>query len=81
MNTHNKTQFTYARINCVLKDSSCDTPLPKNLIIAILATCETSSSTKNATLTLKKRNTMHVFTDRLALIFQLIFSSAHLRSK
>ncbi|KAG5630792.1 hypothetical protein H5410_002509, partial [Solanum commersonii] len=26
MSAHNKTQFTYARINCVLKDSSCDTP-------------------------------------------------------
>ncbi|KAG5585236.1 hypothetical protein H5410_045670, partial [Solanum commersonii] len=29
MNAHNKTQFTYVGINCVLKDSSCDTPLPK----------------------------------------------------
>ena len=29
MNAHNKTQLTHARINCVLKDSSCDTPLPK----------------------------------------------------
>ncbi|KAG5631838.1 hypothetical protein H5410_003555 [Solanum commersonii] len=43
---HNKTQFVYARINCVLKDSSCDTPLPKILMLAILATCEISSSTK-----------------------------------
>ncbi|KAG5619624.1 hypothetical protein H5410_004842 [Solanum commersonii] len=39
MNAHNKTQFTYARINCVLKDLSCDTPLPKILMLAILATC------------------------------------------
>ncbi|KAG5609862.1 hypothetical protein H5410_021143 [Solanum commersonii] len=46
MSAHNKTQFTYARINCVLKDSSCDTPLPKILMLAILATCASSSSTK-----------------------------------
>ena len=39
MNAHNKTQFIYARINSVLKDSSCDTPLPKILMLAILATC------------------------------------------
>ncbi|KAG5576896.1 hypothetical protein H5410_057030 [Solanum commersonii] len=73
MNAHNKTQFTYTRINCVLKDSSCDTPLPKILMLAILATCVSSSSTKNqesdATLTLKKRNTIHVFTYRLPLFF------------
>ncbi|KAG5610541.1 hypothetical protein H5410_021822 [Solanum commersonii] len=79
MNAHNKTQFTYARINCVLKDLSCDTPLPKILMLAILATCASSSSTKNATLTLKKRNTMHAFTHRFALIFQSTFDSAYLR--
>ncbi|KAG5585773.1 hypothetical protein H5410_046207 [Solanum commersonii] len=48
MNAHNKTQFiTYARINCVLKDSSCDTPLSKILMLAILDTCASSSSTKS----------------------------------
>ncbi|KAG5577013.1 hypothetical protein H5410_057147 [Solanum commersonii] len=31
-------KFTYARINSVLKDLSCDTPLPKILMLAILAT-------------------------------------------
>ena len=46
MNAHNKTQFTYAKIKCALKDSSCDTPLPKILMLAILATCASSSSTK-----------------------------------
>ena len=46
MNAHNKTQFTYARINCALKDSSCDTPLPKILKLAILASNASSSSTK-----------------------------------
>ncbi|KAG5615515.1 hypothetical protein H5410_015339 [Solanum commersonii] len=46
MNAHNKTQFTYAKIICVLKDSNCDTPLPKILMLAILATCASSSSTK-----------------------------------
>ncbi|KAG5590699.1 hypothetical protein H5410_041213, partial [Solanum commersonii] len=47
MSAHNKTQFTYARINCVLKDSSCDTPLQKILMLAIPATCASSSSTKS----------------------------------
>ncbi|KAG5571411.1 hypothetical protein H5410_061177 [Solanum commersonii] len=46
MNALIKTQITYARNNCVLKDSSCDTPLPKILMLAILATCASSSSTK-----------------------------------
>ncbi|KAG5590538.1 hypothetical protein H5410_041052, partial [Solanum commersonii] len=46
MNAHNKTQFIYARINCVLKDSICGTPSPKILMLAILATCASSSSTK-----------------------------------
>ena len=46
MNAHNKTQFTYARINCVLIDSNCDTPSPKILMLTILATCASSSSTK-----------------------------------
>ncbi|KAG5631423.1 hypothetical protein H5410_003140 [Solanum commersonii] len=79
MNAYNKTQFTYAMINCVLKDSSCDTPLPKILILAILATCASSSSTKksDATLTLKKRNAMHIFTHRFSLIFQSTFDSTY----
>ncbi|KAG5620020.1 hypothetical protein H5410_005238 [Solanum commersonii] len=46
MNIHNKTQITHAKINCVLKDSSCDTPLPKILMLSILATCASSNSTK-----------------------------------
>ncbi|KAG5615024.1 hypothetical protein H5410_014848, partial [Solanum commersonii] len=81
MNIHNKIQITYAQINCVLKDSSCDIPLPEILVLAILATCESLSSTKNATFTLKKRNTMHVFTHRFALIFQSTFDSAYSRSQ
>ncbi|KAG5611079.1 hypothetical protein H5410_022360 [Solanum commersonii] len=32
-------KFTYVRINCVLKDLNCDTPLPKILMLAILGTC------------------------------------------
>ncbi|KAG5606731.1 hypothetical protein H5410_028223, partial [Solanum commersonii] len=43
--TH-KTKLTYARINCVLKDSSCDTPLSKNLKLTIFASSASSSSTK-----------------------------------
>ncbi|KAG5576678.1 hypothetical protein H5410_056812, partial [Solanum commersonii] len=45
MNVHNKTQFTHLRINCVPKDSSCDTPLPNILKLAILASNASSSST------------------------------------
>ncbi|KAG5630027.1 hypothetical protein H5410_001744 [Solanum commersonii] len=40
------TQITHAKINCVHKDLSCDTPLPKILMLAILATCASSSSTE-----------------------------------
>ncbi|KAG5600560.1 hypothetical protein H5410_031930, partial [Solanum commersonii] len=47
MNVHNKIEITHAKINCVLKDSSGDTPLPKILMLAILATCTSSSSTIN----------------------------------
>ncbi|KAG5580097.1 hypothetical protein H5410_050724, partial [Solanum commersonii] len=45
MNVHNKTQLTHARINCILKDSSCDTPLSKILKLTILASNASSSST------------------------------------
>ncbi|KAG5585224.1 hypothetical protein H5410_045658, partial [Solanum commersonii] len=47
MNIHNKIQITYAQINCVLKDSSYDTPLPEILVLVILATCASSSLTKS----------------------------------
>ncbi|KAG5581411.1 hypothetical protein H5410_052038 [Solanum commersonii] len=47
MSAHNKIQFTFARINCVLKDSSCVTPLPKILMLVILVACASSSSTKS----------------------------------
>ncbi|KAG5585253.1 hypothetical protein H5410_045687 [Solanum commersonii] len=40
-------QASTSSINCVLKDSSCDTPLPKILMLGILATCASSSSTKS----------------------------------
>ncbi|KAG5619702.1 hypothetical protein H5410_004920 [Solanum commersonii] len=46
MNAHNKTQFTYAKIKCALKDSSCDSPISKNLMHTILASNASSSSTK-----------------------------------
>ncbi|KAG5577347.1 hypothetical protein H5410_057481 [Solanum commersonii] len=88
MNVHNKTQFTYARINCVPKDSSCDTPLPKILKHSILASNASSSSTKlfkvlesDATLTLKKKNTMHAFIHRFSRLFLSTFVSVFLRSK
>ncbi|KAG5571227.1 hypothetical protein H5410_060993 [Solanum commersonii] len=46
MNVHNKTQLTHATINCILKDSSCDTLLSKILKLTILALNASSSSTK-----------------------------------
>ena len=46
MNAHNKTQFTYAKIKSTLKDSSCDSPISKNLMLTILASNASSSSTK-----------------------------------
>ncbi|KAG5619774.1 hypothetical protein H5410_004992, partial [Solanum commersonii] len=68
MNAYNKTQFTYAMINCVLKDSSCDTPLPKILMLAILATCASSRIRCNAHN--KKEEHNACFTHIFALIFQ-----------
>ncbi|KAG5610957.1 hypothetical protein H5410_022238 [Solanum commersonii] len=46
MNAHNKTQVTYAKIKCALKDSSCDSPISKYLMLTILASNASSSSTK-----------------------------------
>ncbi|KAG5584870.1 hypothetical protein H5410_045304, partial [Solanum commersonii] len=46
MNAHNKTQFTYAKIKCALKDSSCDSLISKNLMLTILASNVSLSSTK-----------------------------------
>ncbi|KAG5610579.1 hypothetical protein H5410_021860 [Solanum commersonii] len=46
MGAHNKTHFTHAKINCALKDSSCDSQLSKNLKLTILASNASSSSTK-----------------------------------
>ncbi|KAG5590882.1 hypothetical protein H5410_041396, partial [Solanum commersonii] len=46
MNGHNKTQLTHAKINCALKDSSCDLPLLKNFKLTILASNTSSSLTK-----------------------------------
>ncbi|KAG5594929.1 hypothetical protein H5410_036161, partial [Solanum commersonii] len=46
MNAHNKTQFSYAKIKCALKDSSCDSPISTNLMLTILASNASSSLTK-----------------------------------
>ncbi|KAG5599137.1 hypothetical protein H5410_030507 [Solanum commersonii] len=46
MNAHKKTQLTYAKIKCALKDSTCDTPISKNLMLTILASNASLSSTK-----------------------------------
>ncbi|KAG5606314.1 hypothetical protein H5410_027806, partial [Solanum commersonii] len=45
MNEHNKTQSTYEKIKCALKDSSCDSPISNNLMLIILASNASSSST------------------------------------
>ncbi|KAG5609762.1 hypothetical protein H5410_021043 [Solanum commersonii] len=46
MNADKKSQLTCTRINFALKDSICDSPLPKNLKLTILASNASSSSTK-----------------------------------
>ncbi|KAG5630850.1 hypothetical protein H5410_002567 [Solanum commersonii] len=46
MKAHKKAQLTHAIIKCTLKDSSCDSPLPKNLKLTILVSNASSSSTK-----------------------------------
>ncbi|KAG5571281.1 hypothetical protein H5410_061047 [Solanum commersonii] len=46
MNVHKKYQLTWARINCALNDSSCDSPLPNNLKLTTLASNASLSSTK-----------------------------------
>ncbi|KAG5576518.1 hypothetical protein H5410_056652, partial [Solanum commersonii] len=46
MNVHNKTQFTHAKIQYALKDSSCDSTISKNLMLIILASNGSASSTK-----------------------------------
>ncbi|KAG5571378.1 hypothetical protein H5410_061144 [Solanum commersonii] len=81
MNAHNKTQFTYAKIKCALKDSTCDSLISTNLMLTILASNASSSLTieSHATLTLTKMKTMHSFTHRFSRIFQSIFVSAHSR--
>ncbi|KAG5611391.1 hypothetical protein H5410_022672 [Solanum commersonii] len=45
MNAHKKTQLTNAKINCALKESSCHSPISKNLKLTILASNASSSST------------------------------------
>ncbi|KAG5595268.1 hypothetical protein H5410_036500, partial [Solanum commersonii] len=82
-----KPKFTYAKIKCVLKDSSCDSPISTNLMLTILSSNASSSSTifkaleSDATLTLTKKNIIHNFTHRFSHIFQSTFVSAHSRSK
>ncbi|KAG5610622.1 hypothetical protein H5410_021903, partial [Solanum commersonii] len=46
MNAHKKSQLTCARINCALKHSSCNSALPKNFKLTILASNASSSLTK-----------------------------------
>ncbi|KAG5571338.1 hypothetical protein H5410_061104, partial [Solanum commersonii] len=46
MNAHNKTQFTYAKINYALKDSSSDSPISKNGMLTILASNASLGSTR-----------------------------------
>ncbi|KAG5614613.1 hypothetical protein H5410_014437 [Solanum commersonii] len=36
MNSHKNTQLTHAKINCALKESSCDSSVSKNLKLTIL---------------------------------------------
>ncbi|KAG5599569.1 hypothetical protein H5410_030939, partial [Solanum commersonii] len=85
MNAHNKTQFTYTMIKCALKDSSCDSPISKNVMLTILASNASSRSTKfkasesDTMLTLTRKNTMNAFTHRFVRIFRSTLVSAHSR--
>ncbi|KAG5590912.1 hypothetical protein H5410_041426 [Solanum commersonii] len=45
LNVHNKTQFTYVKIKCALKDSSFDLRILNNLMLTIVASNASSSST------------------------------------
>ncbi|KAG5571806.1 hypothetical protein H5410_061572, partial [Solanum commersonii] len=53
MNEHNKTQFTYSNIKCLLKDSNCDSPISTNLMLTIVAS--------NATIVFKCPHTKNDF--------------------
>ncbi|KAG5615532.1 hypothetical protein H5410_015356 [Solanum commersonii] len=44
-NSATQDSITYAKIKCALKDSSCDSPILKNLELTILASNASSSST------------------------------------
>ncbi|KAG5609855.1 hypothetical protein H5410_021136 [Solanum commersonii] len=46
MNAHDKTQLAFARINCALKDSSCDSPSSKIFKFTILVSNASSCLTK-----------------------------------
>ncbi|KAG5572166.1 hypothetical protein H5410_061932 [Solanum commersonii] len=79
MNIHNKTQTTHAKINCVLKDSSCDAPLPKILILAILASNAGSSSIVVSECPHTKNDS--IFTHKGSLYFPINFRFGLLKIK
>ncbi|KAG5571354.1 hypothetical protein H5410_061120 [Solanum commersonii] len=67
MNAHNKTQLTHGRINCALKDSSCDSPLSKNLKLTLLASDASSNSTKGC-LVFSNQHLLQLAQDQKGLI-------------
>ncbi|KAG5594461.1 hypothetical protein H5410_035693 [Solanum commersonii] len=75
MNAHNKTQLTHTRINCALKDSSCDLPLSKMFRFTILASNASSVSTK--VLKCPHNNDDSIFTHNFSTIYssRIIYDS------
>ena len=62
VNVHDKTQFTYERMNFILKDSSCDTLLPKLLKVAVIFSNGSSNSIR--TFEFPHKNDDSVFTHK-----------------
>ncbi|KAG5619679.1 hypothetical protein H5410_004897 [Solanum commersonii] len=83
--THHYQRFLYsqylllAQIQAQQKVSKC--PHIKNDSISTHRGQSIQDPKSDATLTLKKRNKMHVFTHKFALIFHSTFDSAYSRSK
>ena len=62
VNVHDKTQFTYERMNFVLKESICDTLFPKILNLAVIFSNGSSNLTR--TFEFHHKNDDSIFTHK-----------------
>ena len=62
VNVHDKTQFTYERMNFVLKESICDTLFPKILKLAVIFSNGSSNLTR--TFEFPHKNDDSIFTHK-----------------